>query len=87
MSESGREVENQLERILLAQEKIMSAVVRHERRLERLHQEFAKAVTVIYRLKLAADHAKAGAQRQEVSLEEMSRRLSGIEQAIAAMGK
>lgn len=80
MSESGREIENQLERILLAQEKIMSAVVRHERRLERLHQEFAKAVTVIYRLKLAADHAKTGAQRLETSLEEVNRRLAAMDE-------
>jgi len=81
MSDTNR----QLERVLLAQEKVLSVVGRHERRLERLHMEVSRAVTVIYRLKLASDFSKAGGQRREASLDELSRRLAAIEKALAVM--
>jgi len=47
MSETTKTAEQQMQQILLGQEKALSVAVRHERRLAKLHQEFAQAATVI----------------------------------------
>jgi len=85
MSETTKTAEQQMQQILLGQEKALSVAVRHERRLAKLHQEFAQAATVIYRLKLASDIAKSNAQRREAAIEDLANRLSAIEAKLAAL--
>lgn len=77
------DLEDRLDRIEAGQEKLLSIVVRHERRLEAMHQEFLRAVTILYRLKLASDGAKAAAQRRADAIDEIARRLGKIEEKIA----
>ena len=85
MSETTKTLEQQMQQILLGQEKVLSAAVRHERRLAKLHQEFAQAATVIYRLKLASDIAKSNAERREAAIEDLANRLAAVEAKIAVL--
>ncbi len=85
MSEINENQEQPLQQILLGQERALSVAVRHERRLAKLHQEFAQAATVIYRLKLASDIAKSNAERREAAIEDLANRLTAIEAKLAAL--
>ena len=85
MSEINKNEEQPLQQILLGQERALSVAVRHERRLAKLHQEFAQAATIIYRLKLASEIAKSNAERREAAIEELANRLSAIEAKLAVL--
>lgn len=87
MSETTKTAEQQMQQIMLGQEKALSVAVRHERRLAKLHQEFAQAATVIYRLKLASDIAKSNAERREAAIEELANRLAAIEAKLAVLSE
>ncbi|MHA7872638.1 MAG: hypothetical protein ACX939_09840 [Hyphococcus sp.] len=87
MSEGVKTANRDCEALNATLEKILSIAVRHERRLETLRQECARAATVIYRLKLASDGAKAAAAQREETLEDISRRLAAMERRIEAMAK
>lgn len=85
MSELTENQDQPLQQILLGQERALSVAVRHERRLAKLHTEFAQAATVIYRLKLASDIAKSNAERREAAIEDLAKRLSAIEAKLAVL--
>lgn len=73
---------DRLENIELAQQKTLASVTKTESRVDMLRQEFLRAVTLLYRLKVAADGTKAAAERRDRAIDKITGRLAEIEERL-----